>query len=312
MELIRASLETGEELADNSNNKELSSHHGRIILANVNEFSSVESAAVFDPWKRTVSHLSMTSIMGPETTCHVEVSSGDVAGSLLDRHQTYLVSVSSQLEKVVRRYRDFYWLHQVLILKYPFRIIPQIPAKGSLAILGGKSQEFMASRRRGLEEFMFLVLNHPILQKESLVIEFISASDFQDVRNRITTSWQEEFATGEHVEPLTVAPTTSKIDWEAFDDAQEWAQKLKLFIGDLKQALSKLSTYNGLLSNEVIVASQSIENISKNTQHEEGAAEKVSKAMESLATPHSRVADDLCRDSLRLELFLRMIIGCQV
>lgn len=342
MELIRASLEgvSGADDYDDRDEKELlatADEHPLqgnsaatvpgVILANGSHFlgagASSESTAL-DPWRRTISQLSMTSILEPEITCRVEVEMGPLEGSIFDRHRTYQVTVSSQMERVTRRYRDFDWLHGTLVHKYPFRVIPHLPGKGSLTDHWGvSSAEFMASRRRGLEEFLFLLLNHPVLQKEPLLIEFLSVRDFEEVRTRINSSWQEEFAMASQVEgengngiaQASTAITNGLVadpDWRPYEDAQEWAQQLRGSLLSLRQTLSALQGHSEALAGRLTIVAQCISGLLANSQHGEGTAGTVSKVFSSLSSPHARMADIFRRDSLRLELFIRLIISFQV
>lgn len=340
MELIRASLEgvLGAGDYDGCDEKELlatADEHPLqvnsaatvpgVILANGSHFlgvgASSESTAL-DPWRRTISQLSMTSILEPEVTCRVDVEMGPLEGNIFDRHRTYQVTVSSQMERVTRRYRDFDWLHGALVHKYPFRVIPQLPGKGGLTDHWGvSSTEFMASRRRGLEEFLFLLLNHPVLQKEPLLIEFLSVRDFEEVRTRINPSWQEEFAMTGQVEEENGVPQVSTAvtnglvadpDWRPYEDAQEWAHQLRGSLLSLRQTLSALQGHSEALAGRLTIVAQCISSLLANSQHGESTAGTVAKVFGSLSSPQARMADVFKRDSLRLELFIRLIISFQV
>lgn len=122
LELMRATAEEGD---DNAHNHQ--DFNRNVMVANAS-YTSGESA--LDPWKRTVSQLSMGSILEAEcSACRVEVVTADVTGSFYDRHRNYTISTSTRNSEVVRRYKDFAWLQQVLVHKYPFRIVPNIPQK---------------------------------------------------------------------------------------------------------------------------------------------------------------------------------------
>ncbi|SGY45309.1 BQ5605_C001g00272 [Microbotryum silenes-dioicae] len=71
---------------------------------------------------------------------------------------------------VERRYSDFVWLHDCLVRRYPFRLLPVLPPKqvhipGYIAI----DELFLERRRRGLERFLVALLNHPTLKHDHLV-----------------------------------------------------------------------------------------------------------------------------------------------
>lgn len=169
MEVIRGAMDKSHDSFGGS--KEDAPDPEGIIVANPT-YSSRMGAAI-DPWRRTISQISMGSFLEPElSSCKVTIEAGETMGPFYDRHRTYHISVSSHDGGGVRRYKDFEWLRYMLVHKYPFRIIPQIPYK-RLSLVA--SEQFLVSRRRGLEEFLFLVVNHPILQKDQLVVQFLSA-----------------------------------------------------------------------------------------------------------------------------------------
>lgn len=96
------------------------------------------------------------------------------------KHINYLVSHNVSLNdmdppngrKVIRRYSDFVWLFEVLLKKYPFRMVPGLPPKR----FNGSSADslFLERRKRGLNRFMNIVMKHPILSKEPMVIMFLT------------------------------------------------------------------------------------------------------------------------------------------
>jgi hypothetical protein len=91
LELMRATAEEDDDQLD------VRESSGRGIMI-ANSYTSGESA--LDPWKRTISQLSMGSIMEADfSTCRVGVESADVTGPFYDRHRNYTVSTSVQVRK---------------------------------------------------------------------------------------------------------------------------------------------------------------------------------------------------------------------
>lgn len=90
-------------------------------------------------------------------------------GHLVDLPNAELVRDRS----VVRRYSDFDWLQEVLIKRYPFRMIPELPPKKI-----GSSQNldatFLKRRLNGLRTFINLVMKHPVLKEDDLVLTFLT------------------------------------------------------------------------------------------------------------------------------------------
>ena len=138
---------------------------------------------MLNPWKRTVSQLSMPSVeSGPASHHQVYLKIVGISGPFYDRHMTYSISMRDSREplssptgpNVVRRYKDFEWIHSALMSKYPFRAIPSIPKKSiALTQASSSTDAFLSARRRGLEDFLFLVVSHPVLRLEPLVDEFL-------------------------------------------------------------------------------------------------------------------------------------------
>lgn len=82
-------------------------------------------------------------------------------------------SISSDTNmSVVRRYSDFVWLQDVLLKRYPFRMIPELPPKK----IGSQNLDpvFLNKRRLGLIRFINHVVRHPILVKDDLLLTFLT------------------------------------------------------------------------------------------------------------------------------------------
>lgn len=84
-----------------------------------------------------------------------------------------VVGASSESSmSVVRRYSDFVWLQEVLLKRYPFRLIPELPPKK----IGSQNLDpiFLNKRRVGLTRFINFIVNHPILSKDDLLLTFLT------------------------------------------------------------------------------------------------------------------------------------------
>ena len=96
--------------------------------------------------------------------------------------------VQKQKSKVQRRYNDFVALHELLSLKYPFRIIPPLPPKkavnGSFENLLGcrvdrhvvrlVDREFLEERRQALKHYLQILGRHPIICEKELMKFFLT------------------------------------------------------------------------------------------------------------------------------------------
>uniref|UniRef100_A0A4W3J303 Sorting nexin 8a n=1 Tax=Callorhinchus milii TaxID=7868 RepID=A0A4W3J303_CALMI len=96
---------------------------------------------------------------------------------------------------VYRRYNDFVVFHEVLLQRFPYRMVPTLPPKRMLRV----DREFIESRRRALKRFANLVARHPFFSEDELLQVFLSFSG-SDVQNKIRESFRgvgDEFMTCE-------------------------------------------------------------------------------------------------------------------
>lgn len=79
---------------------------------------------------------------------------------------------------VVRRYSDFVWLNDILLKRYPFRLVPILPPKRlSIPVAGkhlGGDEGFVERRRRGLQRYLRSLCAHPTLSRDPLVRTFLT------------------------------------------------------------------------------------------------------------------------------------------
>jgi sorting nexin-8 len=98
-------------------------------------------------------------------------------GIFMFRHVVYVLEgiITTKPFKVVRRYSNFLWLQDCLLKKYPFRIHAVLPPK-RFAVDGRYLTDdyFLERRRRGLSRFINLLVKHPILGKDKLVVMFLT------------------------------------------------------------------------------------------------------------------------------------------
>ncbi|KAJ3416832.1 Vacuolar protein sorting-associated protein 5 [Chytridiales sp. JEL 0842] len=113
----------------------------------------------------------------------VNVSEPQKVGSdLINAHISYKVHTKTNNPayrnpefSVNRRYRDFLWLYNQLVDRYPGAIIPPIPEK--LAI-GRFQDEFIEARRAALERCIRKITSHPLLQDDESVRLFLESESF--------------------------------------------------------------------------------------------------------------------------------------
>jgi hypothetical protein len=101
----------------------------------------------------------------------------------------YSITSSVHNTTVLRRYSDFLWLQDILLLKYPFRIITALPPKKAV----GASGVFLEQRRKGLQRFLHSTGNHPNLRSDEIVVLFLTSTDsIQHIKSTYSLDMDEE------------------------------------------------------------------------------------------------------------------------
>ncbi len=335
MELIRATMEDESSLSFNKDDAP-----GGVLVANAEyaATSNDEASSCNNPWKRTVSQLSMpiaplrggafSSDHGhglahgraAHVTAHVTVATGSLGGPFYDRHIVYTVRVEAINDgEVSRRFSDFCWLHDMLLHKYPFRSVPSLPKK-ALNLMTTTSVEFLSSRRRALEEFLFLIMNHPILCGDAIVVEFVTVENFKQVRQRIHPSWREEYTQQNSASIDGEAMHVGEPSWLQYDDAGRWALKLGEAVASLGEALRSLSEGSVECGRSLTRMASILAVIRDNTQSpiafpnerdSDGERKDLSTVASMLAVPHGELSTHLEGEEARLHLFSLLILAVQ-
>lgn len=194
----------------------------------------------------------------------------------------------------------------MLLLKYPFRVIPPIPPK---AWFNG-SETFVASRRRSLEEFIYLICNHPVLQGDQSVQEFLSSEDLSSLRTTLQSPWREEFASTSHKSPL--ATTVKEPSYLQFEDAKRWSSQVKGVLDDIRRTLLELAADQQKGGRQFTKLATHLSSLLENTQHSTTAAAALAQSFGKICDPYDRLCEIMTITSLKLEVFTKLISGCQV
>ncbi|CAF3840896.1 unnamed protein product [Adineta steineri] len=104
--------------------------------------------------------------------CSLDTIQVDLAAErgFIKKHFEYDVSSLRHKNKVIRRYNDFLALNELLSLKYPFRIIPQLPPKKAVNV----DKEFIEERRRSLKSYLEILCRHPIICETEIIKFFLT------------------------------------------------------------------------------------------------------------------------------------------
>ncbi|KAI9918456.1 hypothetical protein PsorP6_011961 [Peronosclerospora sorghi] len=152
------------------------SAHGDTLLP-----SSSSSGPDHDAVRAMATSTSYVQEPSPPSTIQVTVREPVKQGEGMNAYISYKIcTVTSRPQfaktsfSVVRRYRDFIWLHASLSALYPGVVVPPLPEK---LLVGRFSPEFIESRRRALQVFLHRCCLHPELQHSEHVTTFLEARD---------------------------------------------------------------------------------------------------------------------------------------
>ncbi|XP_072692846.1 sorting nexin-8 isoform X9 [Canis lupus baileyi] len=122
--------------------------------------------------------LSPSSVLYKQYSIFNFVARAHVSCELIQESQRFQSSV-------YRRYNDFVVFHEMLLHRFPYRMVPALPPKRVL----GADREFIESRRRALRRFINLVARHPPFSEDVALRLFLSFSG-PDVQNKLKESTQ--------------------------------------------------------------------------------------------------------------------------
>ncbi|UZJ53464.1 hypothetical protein CBS101457_002784 [Exobasidium rhododendri] len=125
----------------------------------------------------------------------------DLGGYLFFRHVLYLVKTPLS-SGVKRRYSDFVSLHEYLVTRYPFRLVPPLPPKRlalphmnrTQAVGSGQQDIFLEQRRLALARYTRNIISHPVLRKDGIIVSFFSTN----VSNGSSNSTEENASSWKH------------------------------------------------------------------------------------------------------------------
>ncbi|KAG8189274.1 hypothetical protein JTE90_019034 [Oedothorax gibbosus] len=86
------------------------------------------------------------------------------------KHVEYEVTSQRNKSIVQRRYNDFVALHELLLQKFPNRMIPQLPPKKVM----GADNQFIEERRKALKRFLNLLGRHPVISEDKILHFFLT------------------------------------------------------------------------------------------------------------------------------------------
>ncbi|RZB41738.1 sorting nexin-8 [Asbolus verrucosus] len=144
------------------------------------------------------------------------------------KYSEYMVSSRRFNSKVTRRYNDFLALQELLLSRFPYRVVPRLPPKKIVS-----DAHFLELRRRGLHRWLTLVCRHPTMCHDALVAFFLTDHG-PDIQHRIRDIFRrapDEFMTSDLA---ATAKNLLPADYGEIATSREQIRSLVQVIGKLK------------------------------------------------------------------------------
>ncbi|XP_075230671.1 sorting nexin-8-like [Lycorma delicatula] len=112
------------------------------------------------------------------------------------KHVEYQVISKRFGSSVCRRYNDFIALYDLLLNRFPYRLIPKLPPK---RVVGNDDAQFVEERRKALRRWLTLIARHPVLSEDQILIYFLTntCTDLQYKIKSVFRRMPDEFTTSE-------------------------------------------------------------------------------------------------------------------
>ncbi|KAI8455121.1 Vps5 C terminal like-domain-containing protein [Phakopsora pachyrhizi] len=201
-----------------------------------------------------------TPIQPPMPRYRCSVGDPQKMGMINDIHTVYTVKTTATdpgtygslkgSSTVLRRFRDFVWLFEVLTSNNPGVIVPPIPDKN----IRNRFQEgFIAARRVALEIFLQKTVNHPMLMSDPDLKLFLESDSFAlEVKHRRPDSFNQHGWLAQ-----IAGPRFSETD-EFFDQRKMALESLEGQLKGLQSSLSAASKARRVLSQSLSDLSQAL------------------------------------------------------
>ncbi|PVD39364.1 hypothetical protein C0Q70_01994 [Pomacea canaliculata] len=112
---------------------------------------------------------------------------------LILKHVEYEVTSQRFKSTVLRRYSDFFALHELIMTRFPYRILPRLPPKKMM----GANREFIEQRKKCLKRYINILARHPQMHDDKLIKYFLTFTG-NDMQHKIKEQFRgipDEFMT---------------------------------------------------------------------------------------------------------------------
>ncbi|KAK6537877.1 Vacuolar protein sorting-associated protein 5 [Orbilia ellipsospora] len=187
--------------------------------------------------------------LAAKPTFDIQVGDPHKVGDLTSAHIVYQVTTKTSSKAyrvpeftVSRRYKDFLWLYNALIVSNPGIIVPPPPEKQQL---GRFDQDFVESRRAALERMLNKIALHPALQQDGDLKIFLESESFNvDVKQKERQNSAVETGGGGIFGSIGLGGTFSTA--QKFVETDEWFLDRKAYLealeGQLKNLMKSIDT----------------------------------------------------------------------
>ncbi|RZF34611.1 hypothetical protein LSTR_LSTR008636 [Laodelphax striatellus] len=112
------------------------------------------------------------------------------------KHVEYQVISKRFASSVYRRYNDFVALYDLLLSRFPYRLIPKLPPK---RVVGNGETHFVEDRRKSLRRWLTLIARHPVLSDDPILLYFLTQQgpDIQYKIREVFRRIPDEFTTSD-------------------------------------------------------------------------------------------------------------------
>lgn len=230
---------------------------------------------------------------------HQIMSLDDVAVEILPekkgvlmKHTEYLVKSLAFDSSVPRRYTDFEVFYELLIARFPYRLVPKLPPKKI-----GMTENFITKRRSALARFLNIISRHPVLRRDPIVLFFltIEVHDFHIHMKDKFKNLLDEFVT--NPDKNLVSELLNKSTGDVVGMKEELGRMLSsvITLRDLAERWVSRSTQHSydlqLFSNELSVLAGEGSSTSAWSSHQGDSWAKLREGMRGMATQFSSLSD---------------------
>ncbi|CAG0920401.1 unnamed protein product [Notodromas monacha] len=168
---------------------------------------------------------------------------------LFMKHVEYEIRSRRQRGTVRRRYNDFIVLHELMLIAFPYRLIPNLPPK---RIINNGDASFVEERRKALKRWLEIVCRHPVLCANDVLRFFLTfqGADVQTAMKDQFLRTPDEFMTSPvALQAKELMPPESQAVYSA---TREYIRCISFSMKKFKKVLENLAQYSKNYAAEIV------------------------------------------------------------